>query len=200
MGSAGGRSSAVSHQHLCHSTIRLTCALEFATMMPLWNMSRRPTSAESSVLMPLSPSPYVGLGLYIARGQKLLGLLALTTILSDFLPIFLANVPFSNSITYNTFEACVWLSVAVLGFMLVVLVTLMGLLVVHPSRYSADLKTLGGVLHLVCGSEETQRELRWLSSAGRAGVETRIKSLNRKYSMGSTSDGGRGPCIVVHDS
>ena len=164
-------------------------------------MSRRPTSAKSSVLMPLSPNPYVGLVLYLGRRQKLLGLLALTTILSDFLPIFLANVPFSNSITYDTFEACVWLSVAVLGFMLVVLVTLAGWLILHPSRYSADLKTLGGVLHLVYGSGESQRDLSGLSSAGRGGrgLGVKIKTLNRKYAIGSTSDGRRGPCIVFHD-
>jgi hypothetical protein len=148
--------------------------------------------------MPLSPDPYVGLILYLGRGQKLLALLSLMAILGDFLPIFLANVPFSHSITYATFETCVWISVAVLTLMLTVLLGLAALLLFRPPDHSAELKTLGDVLHLACGSEEFQGQLAGLSSAEAPTIHARIKGLNTKYSIGSVSDQSLGRGIVVN--
>ena len=155
-------------------------------------------------MMPLCPSPYVGLILYLNRKQHLLALLSFTTILSDFLPIFLANVPFSNAITYTTYEVCTWLSVAVLGFMLAVLGVLAGAILLRPSRGTGqflagvEVRTLGGVLHLAGRSSEFQEQLRELSGAGHMSVSKRTAVLNSRYAISGMSDGDRGAYITVH--
>lgn len=113
-------------------------------------MSRHPTKPKNSILMPLSPNPYVGFVAYLGRLHKLLTLVSFTTVLSDFLPILLANIPFNNAITWMTFNVCTWASIGVLSFMLVVLAIVAGVIFFKaPNRHfpftSEDLGTLAAV-------------------------------------------------------
>ncbi|KAH7007438.1 hypothetical protein EDB80DRAFT_519773, partial [Ilyonectria destructans] len=161
---------------------------ELARILPVWNMSRHPTEPKDSILMPLSPNPYVGMMTYLSRGHTLLALISVVTILSDFLPIVLANVPFNHAITWITFNVCTWVSVGILGFMLAVLAIVAGVILFSsPSHHfpfvSTDLDTIAAILYLVCRSGNFLSQLQGLSVIGKAQVEKRTKTFNSKYSI-----------------
>jgi hypothetical protein len=61
-------------------------------------------------------------------------LAAFATILSDFLPIFLANIPFSRALTLLAHNICTWATVAVVCYMLVVIAVLSAT-VFRPGMY-----------------------------------------------------------------
>ncbi|KAH7120732.1 hypothetical protein EDB81DRAFT_627223, partial [Dactylonectria macrodidyma] len=161
---------------------------ELATILPAWDMSRRPAKLEHSILMPLNPNPYVGIITYLARRHKLLALVSIVTVLSDFLPIMFANVPFSNAITWETHEICMWTSVGVLSFMLAVLALIAGILLCkfphhHLPFTPTDFATLAAVLYLVCRSEDCLAQLQSLSVAREADIKKWIKALDSRYSI-----------------
>ncbi|KAH6867388.1 hypothetical protein B0T10DRAFT_572379 [Thelonectria olida] len=175
---------------------------ELAMILPAWAMSRRPTKPKHSILMPLSPNPYVGITTYFDRGHKLLALVSVVTVLSDFLPIVLANIPFNNAITWTTFNVCTWLSVGVLGFMVVVLAIIAGIILFSsPGRHfpfaSTDLGTLAAILYLACRSEDCLAQLQSLSVAGKAEIEQRMKTLKSKYSIISVVDEDGNPHVTI---
>ncbi|KAM7195610.1 hypothetical protein V8F33_006614 [Rhypophila sp. PSN 637] len=60
---------------------------------------------------------------YTAGGcQTLTFHISLATLLARFTPILLSNIPFSNAVTWKIHEACTWMSVAFLLYMVLVLV------------------------------------------------------------------------------
>ncbi|TPX15958.1 uncharacterized protein E0L32_000292 [Thyridium curvatum] len=148
---------------------------ELATILPVWNMCQHAMDPNQSILMPLSPNPYTGLTMYLAERQKLPALLALSTILGEFLPILLANVPFNNAITWNTFNGCSIASVVILAVMLVVLaVTAVYIFILNRRQRDSPLvlpfkernmKTLAAVLYLVCRSDAFLGQLQGASIA-----------------------------------
>lgn len=152
--------------------------------------------------MPLSPNPYVGIMTYLARGHKLLALISVVTILSDFLPIVLANVPFNNAITWITFNVCTWVSVGILGFMLAVLGMVAGVILFSSPSHnfpfvSTDLDTLAAILYLVCRSGNFLYQLQGLSVVGKAQVEKRTKTFNSKYGIISVVGEDGSPHVMI---
>ncbi|KAM7183770.1 hypothetical protein V8F20_012492 [Naviculisporaceae sp. PSN 640] len=55
------------------------------------------------------------------KDQTLTFHISLATLLAKFTPILLSNIPFSNAVTWKIHEACTWLSVAFLSYMVLVL-------------------------------------------------------------------------------
>jgi hypothetical protein len=96
------------------------------------------------------------------------------------------------------FNACIWLSIAVLCFMLAVLAVLAGTMLLWPPTHSADLTTLGGILHLACRSEDFQWQLHGLSLADSSAVKQSIGALNTKYTVSGMGGRVQASCIVVH--
>ncbi|KAK4209953.1 hypothetical protein QBC37DRAFT_429594 [Rhypophila decipiens] len=47
--------------------------------------------------------------------------ICLATLFAKFTPLLLSNIPFPNAVTWKIHEACTWMSVAFLGYMVVVL-------------------------------------------------------------------------------
>ncbi|KAK3323813.1 hypothetical protein B0T19DRAFT_402103 [Cercophora scortea] len=84
-------------------------------------LTKRPQPAPRSIL--LSPPSSVFTGLYSALATKDLvsANVSLATLLAKFTPILLSNIPFRNTVTWKTHEACTWLAVAVLSYMFIVL-------------------------------------------------------------------------------
>ncbi|KAM7217674.1 hypothetical protein V8F06_006929 [Rhypophila decipiens] len=58
----------------------------------------------------------------VGGGQTLTFHISLATLLAKFTPILLSNIPFSNAVTWKIHEACTWMSVAFLLYMVLVLV------------------------------------------------------------------------------
>ncbi|KAM7198955.1 hypothetical protein V8F33_004692 [Rhypophila sp. PSN 637] len=94
----------------------------------------KPQLAQDSIL--LSPPSNIFLGLWRTRPSfNIRGItspahipwlsvefhICLATSFAKFTPLLLSNIPFSNAVTWKIHEACTWMSVAFLGYMVVVL-------------------------------------------------------------------------------
>jgi hypothetical protein len=200
--------ASIFHGRLCVLVTRrflLMVSSELAIVLPAWDMSRRPSKLERSILMPLNPNPYVGVITYVARRHKLLAVVAIVTVLSDFLPIMFANVPFSNAITWKTHRICVWTSVGVLTFMLAVLILVVGILLYkfrrrHLPFTATGLATLAAVLYLVCRSEDYLAQVQYLPVAREADIMKWIKALDSRYSIISIIGEDGNPHVTIRVS
>ncbi|KAK5657812.1 hypothetical protein OQA88_2885 [Cercophora sp. LCS_1] len=121
-----------------------------ALLSPYHVLSQAPQPAERSLL--LSPPLHALTGIWssIRRGHPFLVIVAITSIISEFLPILLNNVPFQLTQTYNTHKVCTWLSVAVLCVMWLVV---FGSFFVSWPHMPIDPSTIGGAMYYVCDSQ-----------------------------------------------
>lgn len=151
-------------------------------------MSCRPLPAQRSIL--ISPPTNTFSGLYSAVRQRhfYLGVLALTTLLADFLPVTLSHVPFSVLETYETQYTCAYLSIAIL---VVMVIAVASSLAVRWPHMPVDPRTIAGAMYYVCNSGILA------SFDGLASVEMRdrdwmVKSMGLQYRFGTmTGLGGK---------
>ncbi|KUI53572.1 hypothetical protein VP1G_00867 [Cytospora mali] len=155
-----------------------------AIMSPYLQLSNDNLPAERSIL--LSPPTNAFYGIYSAVRQRhlFLGVLSFITILGElFLPVTLSHVPFSLIETYKTQLVCTWLSIAILGLMILVLVA--SFFIDWP-HMPVDPRTVAGAMYYVCDSWmlETMQGMSTLSKKDR---DLDVKYLRLRYGYGYIS-------------
>jgi len=85
---------------------------------------------------------YTGIVDAIKRREWFVAIVAANTIIANFSPIVLANVPFNPSQTYTTHLVCVWMMVAFLAVMILTLLYA-AIFIGHP-KMAMDPATLAG--------------------------------------------------------
>lgn len=151
-------------------------------MEPYRRLSRRPQSAKDSVLIPPPTNPFAGITYAFPRRDWTTGLAALAGVLSKFTPILLSNIPFNPTQTWTLHVACTWTTAAILGFMLLALLSQMATkypdLPVNPKFVSGTLYYLSAS-RILCDFQDastlTQKDFNSKSDA-----ETRysLKNVN----------------------
>ncbi|KAM7201979.1 hypothetical protein V8F33_002986 [Rhypophila sp. PSN 637] len=84
-------------------------------------LATRPRSARDSILLAPPSNPFIGLYRFLRSKDAFAFSIALTALLAKFTPILFANIPFRNTVTWKNHEACTWLAVAFLTWMVIVL-------------------------------------------------------------------------------
>lgn len=84
-------------------------------------LSTTPQPARTSILLSPPSNIFIGLWRYFPRDILPFNI-ALATLLAKFTPILFSNIPFRNTVTWKMHEACTWLAVAVLSYMVFILV------------------------------------------------------------------------------
>ncbi|KAH7395537.1 hypothetical protein BKA64DRAFT_708932 [Cadophora sp. MPI-SDFR-AT-0126] len=149
---------------------------------PYYNL-KKGAPAASTVLLTPSPNPIPGMFRAIRRLAIFQFIIDLSTVLCDPLTVSLANVPFSSGMTYETFVICVWISVSILGLMLLTL----SVVLVRIGRFGGEVKvpnTLGGKMKLLAGSHMVER----FRHLGDMDTETRnniVKGWGSTYKIGT---------------
>ena len=148
--------------------------------------------AEDSLFFSQIANPYHALVSSIRSRHVVPALTAFAVVLGDFLPLLLANVPFSRGSTFFAHNICTWAAVAVLGYMLITMALLLAT-VFRPGVYAAlpfDVSSLGTVAVpavLASGSPEL---LSLLEGSSLATPEERRKALKGpRYGLVVSSDG-----------
>jgi len=115
--------------HFTHRTNRNTSTetelLEpYRCLSQTGHRSPRFTSGPAAnMIRPRSSSIFSGLFRAIANKNIFLSAVAFAGVLSKFLPVLLANVPFQLTLTWSTYVACTWASVSVLCLMILVMLS-----------------------------------------------------------------------------
>ena len=127
------------------------------------------------VSSPPPTNPATGVYFSLCHRQWLLLLTALMALTGELLPAFLANVPYSLTLTWNTHRACTYATLAILGAMVVVLGASMCISWPHMP---VDPRTVAGMVYYVTASEELCKNA--VRTAGKDTVET-SPELDGKY-------------------
>lgn len=153
-----------------------------ATVLPYLQVSKHALPAQRSVL--ISPPTNALYGIWSAFRQRNLffGLLALATLLAELsLPVTLSNVPFSRLETWQTQIVCAWLSIATLGFMLLVVAA--SFLVRWP-HMPVDPRTVAGAMYYVCDSWMLE-SMEGMATSTKAERDARMRHLKQNYMYGN---------------
>lgn len=151
-------------------------------MAPYQLMAQRTQPAERSILFSSCTNPFSGI--YAAVKQRHLFLFAtsLAAILSELLPVFLANVFFSLAQTIRTATACAALSSIILGLLIAVLVA--SFFVKWPPM-PVDPRSIAGTLYYVSQSHMLDNgDLDGVSGLDGSERERRVREKVRRYFYG----------------
>ncbi|RGP78055.1 hypothetical protein FLONG3_3890 [Fusarium longipes] len=117
-----------------------------AVITPYRRMAEEPQVPTRSVLMTPATNPVSGLFVALRIRDPLLFFTAFTTVLAQFLPILLANVPYNRTQTSDAHEICSRLSI---GILLVMVVAMLSSLSVKWPDLPVDPRSLAGALWYV---------------------------------------------------
>jgi hypothetical protein len=127
-------------------------------------------------------NPFYGAFASLTQRNLLLLTVAVTTILSEFLPILLANIPFSLTQTKMTHVVCARAAIAILGFMIIVLGATM---FVKWPHMAVDPRTVAGAVYYVADSAMlADFEGRGISVLDKRERDERVKELGQRYFYG----------------
>lgn len=133
--------------------------LSIAAVAPFYRMaaSRVPSRNSQKPISWVSPTNALS-GVYVAvrRRDGILLAAGLMSLAAELLPVFLANIPYALTLTYDTHRVCTFLSLAILGVMVLVLVAT---LFVRWPFMPVDPRTLAGAMYYVADSDVLMRDL-----------------------------------------
>ncbi|KAK4188295.1 hypothetical protein QBC35DRAFT_382965 [Podospora australis] len=120
-----------------------------AILSPYQLMSQAPRRAENSITLSPPLNAFSGMWSAVKRRHLFLIVVAMTAILSEFMPVLLNNVPFRVTQTWITSRVCTWLAVGILSIMWLVVV---GSFFVRWPHMPVDPSTIAGSMYYVCDS------------------------------------------------
>ena len=116
-----------------------------------FRLAQRPMLAQDSILLANSKSPLISLIKSVWQQDLLIAVSSFAALVSYFLPILLSNIPFSPTLTWTTHQVCSWMSVGIIGAMMLIVV-LYWVMIKYP-HLPVDPGTVAGKLYYICDSE-----------------------------------------------
>ncbi|PVH84231.1 hypothetical protein DL98DRAFT_584803 [Cadophora sp. DSE1049] len=95
-------------------------------LAPFQRLLHGSSHPNDSILVPIWTSPFAAIIPSLRRGHFFVALICFVSLLSEFLPICLANISFSPAITKKTYEVCNFVSMGVLILMVGCILFLIG--------------------------------------------------------------------------
>ncbi|KAI1135786.1 hypothetical protein F5Y05DRAFT_415786 [Hypoxylon sp. FL0543] len=151
-----------------------------AILSPYKLLAKSPQDARRSILLAPPTNAFSGLWSAIRRRYSFLAVVALTSILSEFLTIFLSNIPYRVTQTFLVHTLCTWAAVGILGIMVLVVV---GSFFVTWPHMPLDPSTIAGAMYYVCDSWMLTR-FEGLSTMTRRDRDWRVSDMGLKYEFG----------------
>ncbi|CAJ2513062.1 Uu.00g011810.m01.CDS01 [Anthostomella pinea] len=151
-----------------------------AILSPYQLMAHSPQTAQRVILVAPPTNAFSGIWSAFRRRHLFLGVVAFTAILSEFLPLLLANIPFQVTQTWDVHLGCTWLAVGIISLMIVVLVVSF---FVRWPRLPVDPRTVAGAAYYVCDSWLLQGVDK-LSMAKKSERDARMNYAGLRYRYG----------------
>ncbi|KAI1760620.1 hypothetical protein GGR53DRAFT_75303 [Hypoxylon sp. FL1150] len=152
-----------------------------AILGPYQLLAKSPQHARRSILLAPPTNAFSGLSSAVRRRHGFLAAVALTSILSEFLAVFLGNVPFRVTQTLLVHSVCMWAAVGILCVM--VLVVAASFFVAWP-HMPVDPSTVAGAVYYVCDSWMLGCLEGGLGAMGRKSRDGRVDELGLRYEFG----------------
>ncbi|KAF7874897.1 hypothetical protein EAF04_002071 [Stromatinia cepivora] len=163
-------------------------------MDPYHQLLRGNAKPQNSILPSVHMSPYTALIPSLRRKHYLVSWISFCSILSEFLPITLANIPYSNTETRLVLLTCFYLAMGILSLMIIGVV----ILLFRPRHYVKSLPrkpcTIAARLEYLAPAGEVDdsnllRSVDGLALLEREDRDARVIARGKLYSMGIGEDG-----------
>lgn len=166
-------------------------------IVPYQVMSYMPQTASDSILLTRPTNPFSGVWSACKHGQLFPAVVAIMAIFSEFMPILLANIPYTITQTEITHRVCLWLSIAILGLM--VLTITLSFYIVWP-HMPVDPRSVAGAMYYVSESGMLGC-FDGMASLDNAQRERRVEQLGGRYWYGEvvTQAGVSRPAVERDD-
>ncbi|KAJ3526034.1 hypothetical protein NM208_g11377 [Fusarium decemcellulare] len=151
-----------------------------AVITPFRRMAESPQVPTRSVLMTPATNPFSGLFVALRVRDPLLFATAFASILSEFLPILLANVPYSLTQTKEAHQIC---ARTCAGLLLVMVILLFSSLFVRWPDLPVDPRSLAGAMWYVAESPWI-RGLEGVAAMGSAQRKRTVQGLGGRWTYG----------------
>ncbi|CAJ2512122.1 Uu.00g077470.m01.CDS01 [Anthostomella pinea] len=151
-----------------------------AIMSPYQQLAQSPQQARRSILVAPPTNAFSGLWSSIRRRHGFLAVVALTSILSEFLTIFLGNIPFRVTQTFLVHNICTWTAVGIICIM--VLVVLCSFFLKWP-HMPVDPSTVAGAMYYVCDSWMLSH-FEGLSTLDKKERDWKVNGMGLRYEFG----------------
>jgi hypothetical protein len=164
-------------------------------MSPYHLLADRPQLARHSILLSPPTNAFSGIVSGFRRRHAFLALVGMAAVLSEFLTIFLSNIPFRVTQTFLIARICTWSAVGILSIMVLVV---LGSFFVKWPHMPVDPSTIAGAMYYVCDSWMLEG-LEHISAEGRKERDWRIDAMGERYEFGEMT-GQSGTIRVGVDS
>ncbi|RAR00297.1 het-s domain protein [Stemphylium lycopersici] len=172
-----------------------TLLLPLAPYYALSSDSDTTPNADTTILPPYSSDPFSSLVRSIRSCNIPIASVALPAILSEFLPLLLANVPFDRTTTGDAHKVSSWLAVAVMTPMIITALALLVFLVKKRPRHRVNVELLrkaplAATLLLLHRSEELLRLAAEVENCGSGERDEEIRARGLRYGIVSRGKSG----------
>ncbi|KAI0441076.1 hypothetical protein F4803DRAFT_563346 [Xylaria telfairii] len=164
-----------------------------AMIGPYQLLSRKPQPAGRSIILAPPTNAFSGLWYAVRTRSVFLALVAVASILSESLSIFLSNVPFKVTQTYLVSQLSCWTAVGIMSFMLLVVLLSFG---VKWPHMPVDPSTIAGAMYYVYDPPFLEK-MEGLSTLERQERDRRVTDLALLYRFGEVDDASGGRRIGV---
>lgn len=154
--------------------------ISVAMIGPYQRMSKDPQLASDSILITRPTNGFSGLWAALKHRQIYPGIVALMAILSEFMPILLANVPFGLNQTKNTHNFSARVAAGILFCMLL---TMIGSFFIKWPHMPVDPRSVAGAMYYV-GESNMVDQFSGLASVDKKEREKRVKEMGGRYWFG----------------
>lgn len=151
-----------------------------AIVSPFLLLSQRPQSAGRSILLSPPTNPFSGVFSAIRRRHLYLSIVAATSIIGEALPMFLANVRYSVTLTQRAHLIAVYVSASILFIMIVVMVWSF---FIRWPHMPVDPSTIAGAMYYVHDSTLLQN-FDGLGALPKKERDARVNLMGYKYEYG----------------
>ncbi|OTB08920.1 hypothetical protein M426DRAFT_6952 [Hypoxylon sp. CI-4A] len=151
-----------------------------AILSPYQLLAKSPQHARHSILLAPPTNAFSGLWSAVRRRDTFLAIVALTSILSEFLTIFLSNIPYRVTQTFLVHQVCTWSAVGILCIMVMVVI---GSFFIAWPHMPVDPSTIAGAMYYACDSWMLGR-FEGLSTLKRRDRDWRVNEMRLKYEFG----------------
>lgn len=166
-------------------------------IVPYQVMAHSPQSASNSILLTRPTNPFSGIWSALKHGQPFPAVVAFMTILSEFMPILLANIPYTLTQTEITHDICLRMSVVILGLMVL---TLGGSFFIRYPHMPVDPRSIAGAMYYVSESGMLN-QFSGMASLSNEERKKRVQELGGRYWYGDilTRAGATRPAVDRDD-
>jgi hypothetical protein len=156
---------------------------EIHTLTPFYRLAQKPAPARSTILLGKQNLPITAFVSLLFRNHIFAAVMAFVSILSDVLIVTLARISFSPGEIYLELLVTSYMSIGILGIMVLELIGLFFWQRRLPHMPRAP-DTLAGVISYVCDSQmaENFEGCEWLNTKE---LNERVAGMGRMYSYGT---------------